>query len=235
MSNEKYSYRRLRRAIGYLGMGLPVLLIIFSLIPFFETDFQKSISHYYYTNLREFFTGILCAVGLFMIRYKGKSNSNYLKNENFLTNLAGIMAVCVAFIPVNPDYTWMKKYTLIPYNWEMIGGVHYLSAALLFLIFSLLAINVFTEGQRAESSLSRSSFNENNIYRFCGYTILGAVILVPVSSHFNWFTYSTFLLEMIALILFGTAWLIKGRALGDAGVIGETLYGERNPENTEQG
>ena len=40
--------------------------------------------------------------------------------------------------------------------------------------------------------------------------------------------YSTFFLEMLSLFAFGISWLIKGRALGDTGMIGEKLYGERN-------
>ena len=66
-----FTYRRIRRAIGYLGISLPILLVGLSLISFFETSVQYSISDYYYTNLREVFTGTLCAVGLFLICYKG--------------------------------------------------------------------------------------------------------------------------------------------------------------------
>ena len=41
------------------------------------------------------------------------------------------------------------------------------------------------------------------------------------------FSYSTLLLESLILFFFGAAWLIKGRALGHEGKIGEKLYRER--------
>lgn len=111
--NNILTFRRIRRAIGYLGIGLPVVLLILSLIPFFQTRVQASISHYYYTNLRELFTGVLCAVGLFLIRYKGTKNPKFWKNDGLLTNIAGYMAFGVAFFPTNPDMWCQKIYTLI--------------------------------------------------------------------------------------------------------------------------
>ena len=78
--------------IGILGVSLPIVLVLLSLISLFDTDIQPSISHYYYTNLREIFTGTLCGVGLFLICYKGHNNPLFWKNDNFLTNVAGVMA-----------------------------------------------------------------------------------------------------------------------------------------------
>lgn len=39
-ANDVFTYRRLRRAIGYLGLALPVLLVSLSFIPFFKTEMQ---------------------------------------------------------------------------------------------------------------------------------------------------------------------------------------------------
>ncbi len=224
----------MRRAIGYLGIFLPVVLIVLSLFRFFETEIQPSISNYYYTNLRDIFTGTLAATGLFMIRYKGHGNPSFWKNDELLTNLAGFMAIGVALIPVNPEFDHQKIYTLIPLSYDWLGWLHYAFAALLFGIFSLLAINVFTIGQEINEGIPVSTLNENNIYRFCGYSIIILMLLVPVSENLRLFNYSTLILESLALFLFGIAWLIKGRALGDEGKIGEKLYRERNLEGTEE-
>lgn len=229
-----FTYRRIRRAIGYLGISLPIFLVGFSLISFFQTPVQPSISHYYYTNLREIFTGTLCAVGLFLIRYKGHDNPSIWKNDNLLTNIAGIMALGVALFPTNPDDFKAKIYTLIPYPEKWLGWLHYSFAALLFLILALLAINVFTIGQENETKTPKSMLNENNIYRFCGYSIIVLVVLVPVCETLKLFRYSTLVFEALSLFAFGTAWLIKGRALGDKGVIGKKLYQENNPVDTEK-
>ncbi|MDA6070688.1 hypothetical protein NJT12_13770 [Flavobacterium sp. AC] len=224
-----FTYRRIRRAIGYLGISLPILLVVFSLVPFFQTPLQFSISHYYYTNLREIFTGTLCAVGLFLIRYKGFGNASILKNDNLLTNIAGIMALGVALFPTNPDDFKAKIYTLIPYPEKWLGWLHYGFAALLFLILALLAINVFTIGQENETKTPKSILNENNIYRVCGYSIIVCIIMIPTFEILKLFPYSTLIFEALSLFAFGIAWLIKGRALGDKGVIGQKLYQENNP------
>ncbi|SHF76964.1 hypothetical protein [Flavobacterium defluvii] len=229
-----FTYRRIRRAIGYLGFLLPIFLVGFSLISFFQTKIQPSISHYYYTNLREIFTGTLCAVGLFLIRYKGHGNKSIWKNDNLLTNIAGIMALGVALVPTNPEDISQKIYTFIPSTVTWLGWLHYGFAAMLFLILSLLAIHVFTIGQEKDTREPKSILHENNIYRTCGYIILISVILVPVSAALELFTYSTLTFEALALFAFGTAWLIKGRALGDQGKIGEKLYQEHNSVDTEK-
>lgn len=231
---DVFTYRRIRRAIGYLGISLPILLVGLSLISFFQTAVQPSISDYYYTNLREIFTGTLCAVGLFLICYKGHGNVSVLKNDNLLTNIAGIMALGVALFPTNPDDFRAKIYTLIPSAAKWLGWLHYGFAALLFLIFALLAINVFTIGQENETRAPKSMLNENNIYRACGYSIIVFVVLVPISEALKIFTYSTLVLEALSLFAFGIAWLIKGRALGDQGIIGQKLYQENNATDTEK-
>ncbi|MBF4494638.1 hypothetical protein IRZ83_17235 [Flavobacterium sp. JLP] len=233
-SDDIFTYRRIRRAIGYLGISLPILLVGLSFISFFHTQIQPSISHYYYTNLREIFTGTLCAVGLFLICYKGHKNKSIWKNDNLLTNIAGIMAICVALIPTNPEDFLQKIYTIIPLTEKWLGWLHYGFAAILFLILALLAINVFTIGQENETRAPKSILNENNIYRACGYSILVSVILVPVADQLKLFSYSTLVFEAIALFAFGIAWLIKGRALGDQGKIGQKLYQENNPVDTEK-
>jgi hypothetical protein len=228
IQTDAYSYRRLRRVIGFLGIALPISLLAFSLPPFFNTSIQPTISHYYYTNLREIFTGILCAVGLFMIRYKGLGNTQWWKNDNLLTNIAGVMAISIAFIPTNPLKDTDKIDTLIPYAYPFIGFVHYGLAIILFLSFSILSLFVFTLGQEQTRDIPTSIINENHIYRFCGISILVFIILIPISDVLHWSNYSTLIFEALSLFSFGIAWLIKGRVLGDEGKIGETLYREHN-------
>lgn len=228
MENHIITYRRIRKAIGYLGISLPILLIVLPLIPFFHTEIQPSISAYYYTNLREIFTGVLCAVGLFLIRYNGFKSSAFWKNDNLLTNLAGYMAFGIAFFPTNPGDWSEKIYTLVPLNKEWLGYFHDGFAAVFFGILALLSIKVFTIGQKEDNQLPQHILNENNIYKVCGYLILASIILIVVFGIFEWFNYATLLFEALALFAFGISWLIKGRALGDKGKVGRTLYRESN-------
>jgi len=228
LSNEKKTFRRIRKAIGFLGIGLPITLVILSLVPFFETSIQSSISAYYYTNLREIFTGVLCAVGLFLIRYVGFKNASFWKNNNLLTNLAGYMAFGIALFPTNPEEGVIKIYSLIPLQSELLGWLHYGFAALFFIILAIMSINIFTIGQAQNEQIPVSPINENHIYRICGYSILLFIILIPVFSILHIFKYSTLLFEALALFSFGISWLIKGRVLGDKGKIGERIYRELN-------
>jgi hypothetical protein len=233
--NNIKTYRRIRRAIGYLGISLPIILVILSLIPFFKTPVQPSISAYYYTNLRELLTGVLCAVGLFLIRYIGFKSSSFWKNDNLLTNIAGYMAFGIALFPTNPDNWSEKIYTLVPLNFKILGLIHYGFAAVFFLILSIISIKVFTIGQKVNDQIPISIFNENYIYRICGYLILVFIIMIPVFAIINIFPYSTLVFEALALSSFGISWLVKGRALGDKGKIGVRIYRELNyPENIKK-
>lgn len=226
------TYRSIRRAIGYLAISLPIVLLVLSCFSFFDTDIQPSISDYYYTNLREIFTGTLCAVGLFLIRYEGHRNPSIWKNDKLLTNIAGIMAIGVALVPTtapepklspnNEKHCELILNTLLHYP---LDWLHYTFAAVLFLILALIALNVFT----IKNGNERPAY-EYSIYRFCGYSILLFIILIP----FKLFGKATLVFEALSLFAFGLAWLVKGRALGDSGDLGRKLYGEENTENTEK-
>ena len=226
--NDITTFRRIRKSIGILGISLPVVLILFSMIPVFKTSVQPSISHYYYTNLRELFTGVLCAVGLFLFNYKGHSNTNFLKNDSKLTNIAGSMAFGIALMPTNPEACTFKIYSLLPFCNVELGWLHYIFAGIFFLTLSVISINVFTIGQIENKKIPKSIMNENNIYRTCGYLMLLFIVLTPVCASFDCFTYSTLIFESLMLFAFGISWLIKGRILGDKGAIGEKLYQESN-------
>lgn len=230
-SSAKYdilTFRRIRKAIGWLGISLPFVLVILSLIPFFKTNVQNSISYYYYTNLREVFTGVLCAVSLFLIRYKSFENPVFWKNDDKMTSLAGVMALCVALIPTNPDNCSEKIYTLIPLCANLLGWLHYIFATIFFTIIAIISIVIFTIGQNDDKDIPVSPLNENNIYRICGWAIVVFIILIPVCDLLNLFHRATLILETLSLIAFGIAWLIKGRALGYRGKIGRILYREDN-------
>lgn len=227
--NSIITYRRVRKAIGLLGIGLPILLILIALFPFFKTDIQESISEFYYTNLREIFTGILCAVGLFLILYKGYGNKKWWRNDRLLTNISGGMAFGVAFIPTDSAvHSRAASFTMIPYDISWLRFLHYGCAAFLFLSFALLSIFAFTIGQNKTESLSMSMWNENRIYRICGIAIIIFIGLIFISNWLFLFDYSTLVFEALSLFSFGISWLIKGRILGDKGVIGQKLYNEFN-------
>ena len=228
VGDDVYTFRRIRKAIGVLGVLLPITLYLFSVIPFFETYLQPSISDYYYTHLRELFTGVLCAVGLFLIRYKGHSNSNFFKDDSKLTNIAGFMAFGVALMPTSPHSSGDKIFTLIPMDYRWLGWLHYGFAATFFITLAIISINVFTIGQAKNTEIPISIMNENHIYKTCGYLMLLFIVLTPICAKLEFFTYSTLMFETLMLFAFGISWLIKGRIIGDKGNIGRKVYREFN-------
>lgn len=229
-SNSTVTYRKLRRAIGWMGMSLPLVLILLSLIPYFETSIQPSISDYYYTHFREIFVGVLCAVSLFLIRYEGHKGNVFWKNDDRMTNLAGYMALGVAIFPTNrvDGNFFDKAHSLVPHSAEWVGQLHYFFAATFFIILAVMSIAVFTLGQKTDSEIEISTFNENNIYRVCGYVMLACVFFIPLNMVVDLHSHTTLIMETIALLAFGISWLIKGRALGDTGRLGRILYREDN-------
>src|SRR5919206_3039767 len=91
------SYQSLRRAVGWLGVLLPFAMIAGNYL-FGCTHIQDTISHYYYTVTGDLFVGILCADALFLIVYKG-----YDAKDDRWTNIAGVLALLVAFFPTNDN------------------------------------------------------------------------------------------------------------------------------------
>ncbi len=222
------TYRRIRRAIGYIGIGLPLVLILCSWMKIFVTEFHPSLSHYYYTDLRDIFTGSLCAVGLFLVRYDGHKNPVIWKNDRLLTNIAGFMAFGIAIFPTDPLEGTCKLFTLVTHNHEFWKWLHYAFAAIFLLVLALISYCVFPIGQMKIEGHNPSVVNENFIYKTCAIFMLICIGLIPLFDSLKVFNSSTLVLEAIAMFMFGMSWLVKGRALGDKGRVGEVLYNERN-------
>jgi hypothetical protein len=103
------TYFSLRLGLGLIALLFP--LILWAIGAFRGVSLQPSMSDYYFafmpqdTELREFrmrglFVGFLFAIGSFLYLYKGVS-----RPENYLLNLAGILAILVALVPMEtPKY-----------------------------------------------------------------------------------------------------------------------------------
>ncbi|MBK7131647.1 MAG: hypothetical protein IPH69_02125 [Bacteroidales bacterium] len=234
--NIRKTFYRTRKAIGWLGILLSFILLLLSLIPFFKTAIQPSISHYYYTNLREIFTGVLCATSLFLISYRGYSNEIFCLNENIMTNIAGFLALGVALMPTNPvkvngEINWVDKIdTLLPVYESWTGTLHYIFAAGFFFILAHISHNIFVLGQIEIKGKTTQPYNENRIYRICGWVIFIAILLIPAGK-FLIGEYSTLPLEAVALVAFGISWLTKGRIFEVTKAAGKAVYMENRKEN----
>ncbi|MGK7395782.1 MAG: hypothetical protein ACNS62_14480 [Candidatus Cyclobacteriaceae bacterium M3_2C_046] len=192
------NYLKLRRYIGYLGMTLPVILVIGVAILNPNTRLiQVSISDYYYTEVRNVFVGVLVAVSAFLHSYKG-----YKKLDNLLTSLAALFALGIAFIPTTSVN-------------ELQNTLHLISAGAFFIILSYLSYFLFTRTNQDKPG--KKKHQRNQIYRICAIIMVVCILLVPSLSALLGNAYYqmnlTFWLETIALLAFGFSWLTKGEAI----------------------
>lgn len=97
MSSMIRSYVFLRRSIGMIGMALPVLLIVGNLL-WPPPEVLASISGYFYSPLRGVFVGSMCAVGVFLLSYRGIGLV-----DDLISNVAAVAAVGLALFPTTPS------------------------------------------------------------------------------------------------------------------------------------
>ncbi|MDJ0629502.1 MAG: hypothetical protein QNJ44_14680 [Rhodobacter sp.] len=97
--------RRVNMFVGYAAIGLPVALLLLTLLT--DICFSGSISHYYYTRIGgDYFVGTLSFVGLLLVffySFKGEVDG-YLEHrpaDMILLKVAGLAAFAIAFVPTN--------------------------------------------------------------------------------------------------------------------------------------
>lgn len=201
------SYLTLRKAIGWLGISLPAVMVMGNYL-FNNCKFLlETVSHYYYSVTGNLFVGILCAVGLFLFTYKG-----YNKIDHAFTSLAGLFAVLIALFSTNPlSENNCALFTLSVS--QLRNTVHYISAALFFITLAGISLFLFTKSKGIKT---KEKILRNMVYRTCGIVILTAIALIGLYHIFEeqleglWIYKPVFWLEWIALFAFGTSWLVKG-------------------------
>jgi hypothetical protein len=193
-----YSYLALRKAVGWIGILLPVALVLGMLLIFKEDPLLRNISVYYHTGMRDLLVGTLCSIALFLFFYKG-----YDKWDNIAATLAGICALGVAFFPTVKEGE---------YNW--VAYVHYYCAAGFLTILALISLFLFT---RKESNPTKRKMKRNIIYILCGSIMLVSLMSIEVFFLFfedkNPDSSFVFWAETTALVAFGVSWLTKGGTL----------------------
>lgn len=205
------SYLALRRAVGILGMVLPVALALGDFVLGKCSSIQDSISDYYYTRVGNLLVGILCAIGLFLFSYKGYEN-----RDKIASKLACLFALGIAFFPTyGPDPS--SSCNILQRNSSpAVSMIHDVSAALFFLTLAYISLFQFTKSAGHPTQQKRK---RNNVYKVCGYTILICITLLflyvkipglqPQFSKYK----PIFFLETITLWAFGLSWLTKGQAI----------------------
>src|SRR5262245_6980282 len=149
------TYRRLRLGMGFIALFFPLILLLVGYGS--QIKFETSYSAYYFGlpagdldarifpgifPTRVFFCGLLFALGVFLILYKG-----FNRSEDILLIIAGLAAICVAIFPTwYPDMYYLKDPPPPPpppFKYEVVfrffSRIHYASAVVLFSCMTLIA------------------------------------------------------------------------------------------------
>lgn len=217
------SYYTLRKYLGIMGLALPLIILIGSTIAT-KGNLESSISDYFHTPLRQFFTVSLSGISLFLIAYKG-----YDAIDRWVTNAAGVFGLLTTFVftnfkPQSDLYGYVLatndrktivdlgnlpggSYEIIPSPVsDLQSNLHLAFAATFFLLLAWMALFQFTKAGKKK---------EKRVYRITGLLMpITILALIPgVTEKYKKFYIEHDLIfwgEFICLWSFGIAWLVKG-------------------------
>ncbi|MBI1416932.1 MAG: hypothetical protein GC146_06905 [Limimaricola sp.] len=240
LARKAQQFDYVRKALGYLGLALPVTLLGWSALT--GHAFAASISDYYHTAMGDVLVGVLWAIGVFLIAYLGYRPTAVERasprwrdhiSDFWVAKLTGLGAIGVAQFPVRGD----QCHGLLPCP---ISGfthhsdiVHYSCAGVFFLGTAVFCLVLFPRGGSTQANIVATRggvypatvWDPRNTYFFrCGVVILAAMAglglywlaaragLTGVTGALDKVRF--FLIaEVAAVLAFAAAWLEKGRAL----------------------
>jgi hypothetical protein len=224
------SYLNLRRIVGSIGLLLPLVLGVGIIV--LNQNVPYSISSYYYSPMRNILVASLCVLGVFLITYRG-----YDSVDSWITNVAGAAAIGVAFFPTsNPSFTpaWVGR--VHPYfaavalvslalmalqftqTWPTGGGAGAGGAASSWAEdFRQMGLALIFRYEDRGGTRTRRKKIRDRLYSSCAWLILIGVALAfaqnfwPASA--KGVTPWLFWFESLAIVAFGTSWLVKGETI----------------------
>jgi hypothetical protein len=236
-SNFVISYLTMRKAIGWIGILLPLALVIgdysikklnllnnnwfvktddcYHVYPF-DSSLKSSISYYYYSSVGEIFTSALFAVALFLFCYKGHPlrKGEFGLSDKAMSNLAAFFALGIVIFPASSSHCIPDNLRIFISS-KNTGIIHFIFAGLFFTSLSFISIFNF---RRTEKVSEFGTKPPHNLYKYCGFIMLTSILFIFVYSKilkhkFIWLDnlYPVFILETIALLAFGVSWLTKGK------------------------
>lgn len=203
-TKEKRMYMRIRNICGLLGVILPWLAILSAGIGHHpSTEWWWSISCTYYQTPA--LVGVLTPASIVLLCYIG-----YNKWDNIVTSLSGLCGLGIILFPCS--VSWLQPdecvgFFHLPMNVSHI--FHTIFAALFFLLLAINSICLFTKSGGNMTSRKRI---RNTIYRVCGWGMIAFEVVFVMVKLMRFPGYSTMIVEIILLTLFGISWLVKGEA-----------------------
>lgn len=193
----------LRLALGILGLVLPVLSFIFGLITWSPA---MSISDTHYNPQYLIFEGIMVAVGLFLITYRG-----YDIGDRVSTIIGGVCGLLLAYFPTNGSINW--NFACIPSNITYI--IHMITAIGFFIAMAYISAFRFTK-TADKLLMTKQKKIRNAIYITCGVMMLVSIFAGGAIDFFvrdkveNWIIGPLYIGEWLGLWFFSASWIVKG-------------------------
>jgi hypothetical protein len=213
------TYKVLRRGLAVLAIALPLVLSILGFLQY-GLALQDSISAYYhaYTSsapgftplleagkgqMRNWFVGILWAIGVFLILYRG-----YGRRENTALNLAGTLLILVAMFPME----WACGNTCSKVS------LHGVFAVSFFLVIGYVCI--FRSGDTLgliQDAAKRASYRRT--YRIIGLVMWAFPVVVVGLTFFRLYLfgrYTVFFVEAAGIWTFAYYWWQKSVEISES-------------------
>jgi hypothetical protein len=207
--NMMRTYFTLRVGVVVLSFALPLVLLVYSLANFGGLV-VGSMSAFYGGVMRDWFVGMLWAIGFFLVNYKGFSAL-----EDWLLNIAGVCAVLVAMTPCN---CWGDE-ALTKSNWHTVFAVAF--------FICMAAVCVFCA--RDTLTLLPEDSDRERFKR--AYQVIAVLLLVsPLAAVATAFVAGArdsrvFFIEWFAVWVFGAYWATKSVEFKITAAERRALYG----------
>lgn len=222
-NNLVFSYMALRNLIGFSGMLLPVVLVVFTKESN-NKNIENSISDYYYTSNGDMLVVLLSVLGVFLFTYRG-----YKLKEKLLLALAAICAIGIAFSPTATNIVITNEFFSVHTpNQEVAQFLgleqHLIFAGTFFIAIALLSLFYFpkkspgTVLKKPDGNMTQKA-KRNVVYKICGWIMLASVLVLvlyflvtPFKKALGDFP-MVFVMETVAIEAFGISWITKGETL----------------------
>jgi hypothetical protein len=194
------TYFNLRIGMAVIAFAFPILLAVGAKL-LRNISLQDSMSAYYHAGngaMRDWFVGVLVAIGAFLYLYKGFSRA-----ENYALNLAGIFGIGVAVFPMQ----WQCEPACDPVS------LHGTLAVLFFICIAYVCLF------RASDTLAlltdaKKIGRYKAIYRTLGVLMVASPLTAfVVSGVLRRLSALVFFIEAFAVWAFAAYWLAKSREM----------------------
>lgn len=185
-----FDYRTLRLLVGCIALSIPIIVSLLA-----DTALT-SISASYYTDARDAFVGLLFVVGAFLWAYNG-----HTQKQRIASKVASLAAIGVAVFPTTCKACTSSTDSIL----------HYASAAVLFLILAMFCFVFFRTSIKDQQGKKQT---RSRIYFTCGVVMVLSMVVLGATQFIDYSIKTVvFWAEAAALVAFGVAWIVAGKAL----------------------